>query len=128
MPALNERFSGMAQLRLSPDGQKRRRGETGRWQVSSNGGKLSGVEPYRRCPLLSRRARTDHARGCALLPERRPGRTAGGASPVESPRPCGVRRLAADGTQLLMVQETKTDEQRAASLAVGLNWFAEFRK
>jgi hypothetical protein len=36
--------------------------------------------------------------------------------------------VSPDGTRLLMVQETKTDEQRAVSLAVVQNWLAEFRK
>jgi hypothetical protein len=33
-------------------------------------------------------------------------------------------RYFADGKQLLMVQEVKTDEQRAASLALVQNWLA----
>ncbi len=36
--------------------------------------------------------------------------------------------ISRDGKRLLMVQEVKTDEQRAASLAVVQNWLAGVKK
>jgi Tol biopolymer transport system component len=100
---------------------------TGQWPVSSGGGSSAVWTP----------------RGDALYYRDVPGQiwrvdvrstpsvTLGSPQLVQRP-PSLIARvgydISSDGTRLLMVQEAKTDEQRAASLAVVQNWFAAFRK
>lgn len=101
--------------------------QTGQWQVSSAGGSSAVWSPrgdalyYRDIPGQIMRVDVRAT----------PSVTLGAPQPV--PRPSSFLRawdttLSSDGTRLLMVQEAKTDEQRAASLAVVQNWFAGFRK
>jgi Tol biopolymer transport system component len=100
---------------------------TGQWQVSSDGGGLA---------VWSRRGDALYYRdvpGQILRVEvrRTPSLTLGAPQVVTRPSSLVARTgfdVSLDGTRLLMVQETKTDEQRAASLAVVQNWFAAFRK
>ena len=101
--------------------------QTGQWQVSSAGGNMA---------VWSRRGDALYYRDISgqimrVDVRRTPALTLGPPQPV--PRPSNLRPRAGydvslDGTRLLMVQEAKTDEQRAASLAVVQNWFAAFRQ
>ncbi len=101
--------------------------EGGRWQVSSNGGSHAVWSPagdalyYRSVGGEILRV---EVRATPLV-------VLGTPTPVSRPSSLISRAgfdISLDGKRLLMVQETKTDEQRTASLAVVQNWFSEFRR
>jgi serine/threonine-protein kinase len=100
--------------------------QTGRWQVSSNGGSLPVWSPsgdaiyYRDVPgdvmRVSVRIKPQIVLG----------------APVIVQRPLNVLArpgfdVSSDGTRLLMVQEVRIDGQHPPSLAVVQNWFAQFQ-
>ena len=101
--------------------------QTGQWQVSSAGGSYPVWSPrgdalyYRDVPgqVMRVDVRTS------------PSVTLGTPQVIRRP-PNLIARVgfdvSKDGTRLLMVQEAKSDEQRAASLAVVQNWFASFKR
>lgn len=101
--------------------------QTGQWQVSSAGGSSAVWSPrgdalcYRDVPGQIMRVDVRATPYVTL------------GAPQVVPRPASLLArvgydISSDGTRLLMVQEAKTDEQRAASLAVVQNWFAAFKK
>lgn len=101
--------------------------QTGQWLVSSAGGSAAVWSP--RGDALYYR---DIAGQIMRVDVRATLSVTLGAPPLV-PRPANLLArvgydISPDGTRLLMVQEAKTDEQRAASLAVVQNWFAGFRK
>jgi Tol biopolymer transport system component len=101
--------------------------ETGRWQVSSNGGSNAVWSPGGDALYYKDVA------GQIMRVDVRSSPAVSLGTPRHVDRPANLLArggfdVSPDGTRLLMVQETKTDEQRAVSLAVVQNWLAEFGK
>ena len=102
--------------------------QTGQWQVSSAGGSYAVWSPrsdaiyYRDVPGQIMRVAVRRNRSSVTLDT---------PTPVARPSSLLARvgfDISRDGKRLLMVQEVKTDEQRAASLAVVQNWLAGVKK
>jgi dipeptidyl aminopeptidase/acylaminoacyl peptidase len=99
--------------------------QTGQWQVSVNGGTNPVWSPNG--DGLYYRDFTGTIARVAI--RKTPAVTLGTPQPVQRPADLLARvgfDISADGRRLLMVREARPDEQRAASLAVVQNWFAEF--
>jgi serine/threonine-protein kinase len=101
--------------------------QTGQWQVSSAGGSFPVWSPHN--DAIYYRDPTGQIMRVAVRKSQ--AITLGTPTPLARPSSLIARvgfDVSPDGKRLLMVEEVRTDEQRAAALAVVQNWLAAYKR